>query len=82
MSKKKISREELFESSPVYNAIFILTIPMIISSIVSMVYNLSDTYFVGVMGIAYARCATEIVMAVVAFFVQAKILNSKNLLSD
>lgn len=42
-----MSREQLFESSPVWNAIFTLTIPMIISSIVSMVYNLSDTYFVG-----------------------------------
>lgn len=47
MSKQKISREELFEQSPVWKAIFALTIPMIISSLVAMIYNLSDTFFVG-----------------------------------
>ena len=39
--------EKLFEKSPIWKAIFKLTIPMIISSVVAMVYNLSDTYFVG-----------------------------------
>ena len=47
MSKQKISREELFEQSPVWKSIFTLTIPMIISSLVAMIYNLSDTFFVG-----------------------------------
>lgn len=47
MQKNKVSREELFEKTPVWKAIFTLTIPMIISSMVSMVYNLSDTFFVG-----------------------------------
>lgn len=37
----------MFENSPIWSAIFTLTVPMIISSIVAMVYNLSDTYFVG-----------------------------------
>ena len=49
MNQKKISREELFEKAPVWTAIFSLTIPMIISSLVAMIYNLSDTYFVGVL---------------------------------
>ncbi len=46
-TREKINREELFENAPVWNAIFSLTIPMIIGSLVAMVYNLSDTYFVG-----------------------------------
>ncbi len=44
---ENLNREELFENAPVWKAIFTLTIPMIISSIVAMIYNLSDTYFVG-----------------------------------
>lgn len=49
MGKEKVKkdRKELFENSPVWSAIFALTVPMIISSLVSMIYNLSDTYFVG-----------------------------------
>jgi len=49
MGSKTVNREELFERTPVWNAIFTLTIPMIISSIVAMIYNLSDTYFVGML---------------------------------
>lgn len=49
MRKNNISREDLFENIPVWNAIFTLTIPMIISSLVSMLYNLADTYFVGML---------------------------------
>lgn len=44
---KTYDREELFERTPVWSAIFKLTIPMILSSLVSMIYNLADTYFVG-----------------------------------
>lgn len=49
MREKRVKkdRKELFENSPVWSAIFALTLPMIISSVVAMVYNLSDTYFVG-----------------------------------
>lgn len=42
-----MNRDELFEKTSIWKAIFTLTIPMIISSIVAMIYNLSDTYFVG-----------------------------------
>lgn len=47
MTQIKSGREEIFENAPVWNAIFKLTIPMIISSLVAMIYNLSDTFFVG-----------------------------------
>lgn len=49
MTTEKASKEELFERMPVIKAIFTLTIPMVISSIVAIIYNLSDTYFVGIL---------------------------------
>lgn len=66
--KTKISREELFESSPIWNAIFTLTIPMIISSVVSMVYNLSDTYFVGALNDPVQNAAITLVAPAMTLF--------------
>ena len=68
MKREKVSRDELFESSPVWNAIFTLTIPMIISSIVSMVYNLSDTYFVGALNDSVQNAAITLTAPAMTLF--------------
>lgn len=43
-------KTELFEKTPVRKSVAILVIPTIISQLISMVYNLADTYFVGQTG--------------------------------
>lgn len=68
MSNKKLNRDELFEKVPVWNAIFTLTIPMIISSIVSMVYNLSDTYFVGALNDSVQNAAITLTAPAMTVF--------------
>ena len=40
-------KTELFEKLPVPKAVMKLAIPTIISSLVMVIYNLADTYFVG-----------------------------------
>lgn len=40
---------ELFERMPIPQAVAKLSIPMIIGSLVSIIYNLADTYFVGML---------------------------------
>ena len=40
---------ELFERMPIPNAVAKLCIPMIIGSLVSIIYNLADTFFVGML---------------------------------
>lgn len=63
------SKEELFERMPVTKAIFTLTIPMIISSIITIIYNLSDTYFVGMLNDPIQNAAVTLVApAMVLFF--------------
>ena len=37
----------LFEQTPIPRAVMTLAIPTIISSLVMVIYNLADTYFVG-----------------------------------
>ncbi len=44
------SEKALFESTPVPKAVATLAIPTIISQVVTMIYNLADTFFIGQMG--------------------------------
>lgn len=44
------SEKYLFESMPVPKAVATLAIPTIISQIVTMIYNLADTFFIGQLG--------------------------------
>lgn len=68
MKTNSISKEELFERMPVSKAIFTLTIPMIISSIVSIVYNLSDTFFVGKLNNPIENAAVTLVAPAMTLF--------------
>ena len=40
----------LFEEMPVHKAVATLAIPTVISQLVTMVYNLADTFFIGQIG--------------------------------
>lgn len=68
MSSESMSREDLFERSSIWNAIFTLTIPMIISSLVSMIYNLSDTYFVGTLNDSVQNAAITLAAPAMTLF--------------
>ena len=46
-NKEKI---ELFENMPVTKAVMKLSVPTVLSSLVMVIYNLADTYFVGMLG--------------------------------
>lgn len=68
MRNSEISKEELFEKMPVTKAIFTLTIPMIITSVVSIVYNLSDTFFVGKLNNPVENAAVTLVAPAMTLF--------------
>lgn len=57
----KISEKELFEKAPVHKAVAALAVPTIISQIVSIVYNLADTFFIGQLGNPYMVAAATLV---------------------
>ena len=59
--KKEISEKELFETIPVPRAVATLAIPTIISQVVTMIYNLADTFFVGQIGNPYMVAAVSLV---------------------
>lgn len=47
MSVEEQSERYLFEEMPVPRAVATLAIPTIISQVVTMIYNLADTFFIG-----------------------------------
>lgn len=59
--KKEISEKELFEEMAVPRAVAVLAVPTIISQVVTMIYNLSDTFFVGQIGNPYMVAAVSLV---------------------
>ena len=58
---REISEKELFETLPVHRAVAAMAIPTIISQVVSMVYNLADTFFIGQIGNPYMVAAVSLV---------------------
>jgi len=55
------TRKELFETMSVPRAVATLAIPTIISQIVTMIYNVADTFFIGQMGDPYMVAAVTLV---------------------
>ena len=50
MKKKPVDKTFLFETARVPRAILSLAIPSVISQIISLIYNMTDTFFVGQLG--------------------------------
>ena len=51
MAAERLSAEkqEIFERLPIPKAVATMAIPTIISQVVTMIYNLADTFFIGQM---------------------------------
>ena len=62
------SKSYLFESMPIPNAVAKLSIPMVISSLVTVIYNLADTYFVGMLNNPIQNAAVTLVYPVMLAF--------------
>lgn len=42
--------KELFEKMPVHKAVISLVIPTVISQLITVIYNMADTFFIGQVG--------------------------------
>lgn len=64
----KDNKEYLFERMPVPNAVMQLSLPIVISSLVTILYNLADTFFVGMLGDPVQNAAVTLVYPVTLAF--------------
>lgn len=62
------SKIELFENTPVPNAVMKLAVPTILSSLVMVLYNLADTYFVGMLNNPVQNAAVALAAPVLLAF--------------
>ena len=62
------SRSYLFESKPIPKAVMELSIPMVVTSLVMVVYNLADTFFVGMLNDPLQNAAVTLVYPVMLAF--------------
>lgn len=61
-------KTELFERLPVSKAVMTLSVPTIISSLVMVIYNLADTYFVGILNDPVQNAAVTLAAPVLLAF--------------
>jgi len=66
-------KKELFETMPVPKALATLAIPTIISQLISMIYNLADTFFIGITNDPYKVASST--LAFVLFFILCALSN-------
>ncbi len=64
----KEKREEIFSSYPIPRAVAALSIPCVLSSLVNVIYNMADTYFVSLMKDTNATAAVSLTMPAFLFF--------------
>ena len=58
------SKTYLFESMPIPRAVAQLSIPMVVTSLVMVIYNLADTFFVGMLNDPVQNAAVTLVYPV------------------
>ncbi len=64
----EIEREQLFESRPIPSAVASLCVPTILSSLVMVLYNMADTYFVGLLNDPVETAAVTLAAPVLLAF--------------
>lgn len=64
----KLSKEDLFENISIPSAVAKLSIPTVISSLVMILYNMADTYFVGLLNLPVQTAAVTLAAPVLLAF--------------
>ena len=65
---EKSSKSYIFEEMPIPKAVMTLSVPTVISSLVMVIYNLADTYFVGMLNNAVENSAVTLAAPVLLAF--------------
>ena len=73
ISIMKNTKTELFETMPVGRALLTMAIPTIVSQLITMIYNLADTLFIGMSEDPYKIAASSVVS--VLFFMLTSLAN-------
>ncbi len=70
---KSNDKTALFETMPVGKALLVMAIPTIVSQLITMIYNLADTFFIGMTNDPYKVAAASVVSTL--FFILTSLSN-------
>lgn len=73
MRSKSNDKTALFETMPVGKALLTMAIPTIVSQLITMIYNLADTFFIGMTNDPYKVAAASVVS--ILFFILTALSN-------
>lgn len=62
--KGKQNKNELFETRPIASALATMAIPTVVSQLITLIYNIADTWFIGQTGNPYMVAASSLVLTV------------------
>ena len=65
---KQTDKTQLFETMPIARAVTVLAVPTVLSSLVMVLYNLADTYFVGMLNDPVQNAAVTLAAPVLLAF--------------
>lgn len=57
----KTEKTEIFESMPIWRALAVMAIPTVISQVITLIYNMADTWFIGLTDNPYMVGASSLV---------------------
>lgn len=66
--KESSDKKYLFQEMPIPRAYLSLTVPVVVSSVVTVIYNLADTFFVGMIGDPVENAAVTLVYPLMLAF--------------
>ncbi|MBR6736024.1 MAG: polysaccharide biosynthesis C-terminal domain-containing protein, partial [Oscillospiraceae bacterium] len=65
MAAVSAEKKELFENTPIPRALASMAVPIIISQIINLVYNIADAFFIGRAGNSYMMASTTLSLTLV-----------------
>ena len=58
------NKVEIFENKPIAQALAIMAVPTIVSQLITLIYNIADTWFIGQTGNPYMVAASSLVATI------------------
>lgn len=64
MKREQVNKIDIFENKPIASALAIMAIPTIISQLITLIYNIADTWFIGQTNNPYMVAASSLVATI------------------
>lgn len=74
MFKQKYSTKEIFEELPINKSLFVLALPAIIGQLITLIYNIADTFFIGQVNNPLMITATSLAFPIFAMTAPVSII--------